>query len=554
MDPPVRIWPTTSQEHRIPSKLLLSRRTFLGQALGAGLVAAACAPAGAERPAASIVRPTALPSSAPLSTIFALRSDPPNLDPHVTDGFAYRLMQRMLLEPLVDYVGEGKFAPLLAESWTNPDPLTYVFKLARNAKFQDGSPVSGDAVRWNFERLFALRRAGSVLLPPIAKTETVDPATVKITLKTPFAPFVETLCSSLLIVNPESVKRPGDEWGERLAAEGAFGSGPFRLTAGWTRTQPFSVSVDGSYWKGKAPNAVPQIAIRNVKEPTVQRLLIETGEVALADGVAQEDLPGLMTIKGLAVDSEDGSTTIAFFIRQRGPLTNRRIRQAIQLGFDYDRVKSIFPGRSEPANGPFPPAVWANDSTAPLPKKDPEQARKLFTSSEPGGPIQLVVGATAALGGYALRLAGLMVDSLKEIGIAARTEERADLAAYQSWLSSPGGPDLALWSYSWTTEDPDEFLRRCFHSSAIPPVGLNFGQYRSAEIDRLINDGVRPARREDRAPIYRQISRALTDDAAAVWVAHPRSFIVRRAFLNGFPVTPLLGSYAPDLSGLYSAR
>jgi ABC-type transport system substrate-binding protein len=65
---------------------------------------------------------------------------------------------------------------------------------------------------------------------------------------------------------------------------------------------------------------------------------------------------------------------------------------------------------------------------------------------------------------------------------------------------------------------------------------------------------VRPSRREDRAPTYRQLVKTLTEDAAAVWVAHPQSFIVRRAFLNGFPVTPLLGSYAPDLSGLSSGR
>lgn len=42
------------------------------------------------------------------------------------------------LETLV-VMREGKPEPLLAESWTNPDPRTWVFKLRPDVKFSDGA-------------------------------------------------------------------------------------------------------------------------------------------------------------------------------------------------------------------------------------------------------------------------------------------------------------------------------------------------------------------------------------------------------------------------------
>ena len=51
----------------------------------------------------------------------------------------------------------------LAESWENPDPLTYIYKLHDNVLFHDKPPVNGrkltaDDMAWNYERLFGIGR------------------------------------------------------------------------------------------------------------------------------------------------------------------------------------------------------------------------------------------------------------------------------------------------------------------------------------------------------------------------------------------------------------
>src|SRR5205823_3608385 len=82
----------------------------------------------------------------------------------------------------------------LAESWEQPDELTYVFKLRPNAKFQNIAPVNGrevvaEDVKYSFERQIALKiNAGR--LPQFARIESVDAKTVKIVTPKPDADFL----------------------------------------------------------------------------------------------------------------------------------------------------------------------------------------------------------------------------------------------------------------------------------------------------------------------------------------------------------------------------
>ena len=54
-----------------------------------------------------------------------------------------------VIEPLIEWSWSKKqIVPILAESWSNPDPSTWVFKLKKGIKFHDGSDfTSADVVR-----------------------------------------------------------------------------------------------------------------------------------------------------------------------------------------------------------------------------------------------------------------------------------------------------------------------------------------------------------------------------------------------------------------------
>ena len=124
----------------------------------------------------------------------AVGVDPDTLDPvQLTTTTVGNLVDYMV-ETLTKLVPDGSIQPSLAESWAvSPDGLQYTFKLRQGVTFHDKTPFNAEAVKWNFDRL----KNPEVRVPgrasyPIAQTDVADPATVRVTLKRPYVPFIIT--------------------------------------------------------------------------------------------------------------------------------------------------------------------------------------------------------------------------------------------------------------------------------------------------------------------------------------------------------------------------
>src|SRR4029077_8940181 len=102
-----------------------------------------------------------------------------------------------------------KPVPHLAAAWTiSGDGTEYVFKLDPAAKFQDGSPVTAEAVRYSFNRALRLGKGNSWMISGILDKESVtvpDAVTVKIRLTKPFTAFLQVL-PWIWVVNPALVE------------------------------------------------------------------------------------------------------------------------------------------------------------------------------------------------------------------------------------------------------------------------------------------------------------------------------------------------------------
>jgi len=126
-------------------------------------------------------------------------ADPQTLDPAVTIDnndwtVTYPAYQRLVQYKTENGKGSTQVEGDLAASWTaSPDQLVWTFKLKPGAKFDDGTDVNADAVKWSFERLMKIAQGPSEAFPKDMAVTVVDPLTVTFTLKTPFAPFLYTL-------------------------------------------------------------------------------------------------------------------------------------------------------------------------------------------------------------------------------------------------------------------------------------------------------------------------------------------------------------------------
>ena len=171
--------------------------------------------------------------------------DPPHWDPYLTISYkthiAYSFTHsRLLRHKAGPGVAPGTF-PIegdLAESWTQPNETTYVFKLRQGVRWQNKPPLNGrelvaEDVKYSFERFLGEKgNANKPMLASVDKVEAPDKYTVRVTLKEPFAWFLDMLSNpgALWIIARECVEKSG---GDLKKVESAVG---YRALHRWKTT------------------------------------------------------------------------------------------------------------------------------------------------------------------------------------------------------------------------------------------------------------------------------------------------------------------------------
>jgi len=168
--------------------------------------------------------------------------DPPHFDPfgtisyktHIALSFTHSRLLRHRAGPSVvpgTFPVEGD----LAESWSQPNDTTYIFKLRRGVKFHNKPPVNGreltaDDVVFSVNHFLTVKgNANAYMLKSVDKVEATDKYTVKFTLKEPFVWFLDMLSNphAVAIVAKEVVEKYGD----LKKPESVIGTGPWMLDA-----------------------------------------------------------------------------------------------------------------------------------------------------------------------------------------------------------------------------------------------------------------------------------------------------------------------------------
>jgi peptide/nickel transport system substrate-binding protein len=172
--------PTT----RSAAELSLSRRHLVAGA-GAALVPA-------------FARPRQARAQAKNRLTFALSSYPPSIRPWQNTGTAAATVKLTLYRGLLSYDAKGEIRGELAESWKRENDRTWTFTLRQGARFQDGEPVTADAVRFTFDQILGAKSTAymkGTFAALIEKVEAVNARTVRFVLKQPSATFMFLLAS-----------------------------------------------------------------------------------------------------------------------------------------------------------------------------------------------------------------------------------------------------------------------------------------------------------------------------------------------------------------------
>src|SRR5574341_1825198 len=149
--------------------------------------------------------------------IVALNQDPDILDPTLSRTYVGRIIYEHMCENLYEIDEHLKIFPQLAAALPtfSDGGKTVTIKLRSGVKFNDGTPMNAEAVRYSLERHHSMKGSSRRSeLELVSAVEVVDPLTLRLHLKAPFSPIVATLADRAgMPVSPTQARKLDEKFG-----------------------------------------------------------------------------------------------------------------------------------------------------------------------------------------------------------------------------------------------------------------------------------------------------------------------------------------------------
>ncbi|KKB13314.1 peptide ABC transporter substrate-binding protein [Devosia geojensis] len=437
--------------------------------------------------------------------------DAGTLDPRLTRDTTASRTADLIYAGLVHITPTLEVVPDLAESWENPDPTTFIFKLRPDLTFSDGSPLTAEDVAFTYSTIIdpdfnAPQRA---LYTPIASVEAVDPQTVKFTLSAPYAPLLTYMDIGIV---PKALV----EGGHDLALQ-PIGAGPMKLVS-WNRGSEIVLEANDTYWRG-APE-IENVTVRIIGDNSARAQAFEAGDLDVIQSplspqdierLANDDRFGNAIMAGLGVNYINFNT--------KDPLlTDPKMRQAFSMLIDQETiVNDIYKGVDQVAHSIILPSSWAYSDAISQPTFDLEGAVALFnelgwTDSNGDGFLDkdgqdlAVTLATHSEDPNRVQTIEYMQAIFEMAGVKA-TAQITDWPSFSTNYVQQGQHQIAL--LGWLNiVDPD----RLMFAQLTTDGSTNWGGYSNPQVDALLQEARSTLDQPARAEAYQQAATILAEE------------------------------------------
>lgn len=467
-----------------------------------------------------------------------------SLDPAFAKNQAVMWPVHQLYNTLVEVDSNLNIVPSLAKRWDiSADNLVFTFHLRTDVLFHDdvafdnakGRLLTAKDVEYSFKRIIDKTVASPgawIFNKRIDSTggfTAVDDSTFQLKLSRPFHPILGLLSMQYCSIVPkEAVKKYGKDFRRH-----PVGTGPFKLKE-WAEGQALILTKNENYFEtdenGRRLPYLDAIKISFLDSKATEFLEFQQGRLDFIDdidasfkdeiltkrGELRKDWIGKIQLQkhpylnigylGILVDSTKE-------IAKASPLINKKIRQAINYGFN--RRKMIIYLRNSigiPAESGFVPAGLPSfDSTIVKGYSyNPAKAKQLLSEAGyPNGnglpPVKLLtIPQYADMGTYIAR-------ELQETGLNIQVE-----AVQKSFLLEATAKNEAnFFRASWIADYPDaeNYLSVFYSKNPSPP---NYTRYKNPAFDALYEKALREKNDSTRYQLYRQADQLVMNDAPVV--------------------------------------
>ncbi len=484
--------------------------------------------------------------------VVTYKDDITTLDPAIGYDWVNWSMIKSLFSRLVDYEpGTANIVPSLAESFTvAPDGLSYEFKLRKGVKFSNGREVVASDVKYSIERAVnpKTQGPGAGFFGAIAgfddltggKSETLsgietpDDGTVIFKLSRPDATFLHVLAINFASIVPkEAVEAAAGDFGKKPVGSGTF------ILKDWTIGQQLVFERNKDYFVKDMPH-IDSFKVEVGQEPLVALLRLQKGEVDIAgDGIPPAKF---LEIKNspegaqMIVDGEQLHTGYVTLNTKVKPFDDVKVRQAVNMAINKERITRILNGRATAATQPLPPLMPGYDKAFTGYAYDVEKAKALLAEAGYADGFETVLYATNT--DPQPRIAQAIQQDLAVIGIKAEIRALA-----QGNVIAAGGTEgeaPMIWSggMAWIADfpDPSNFYGPILGCAGAVQGGWNWSWYCNEDLDKRATaaDAMSdPAQVAERQAVWGKIFTDIMADAPWVPVINERRVVAKSLRMGG---------------------
>lgn len=447
--------------------------------------------------------------------------------------------------------GTTQLAPGIAQNWqANTTENSFTFTLRDGLTFHDGTALDARAVAWNFNRWLDPQhpehrgefRAWEGLFGYkgqqdadgndafiIDSVEAIGPLQVRFRLEAAFAPFLQHIAMVPFgLSSPSAVMAQGEAYGTD-GAHLPVGSGPFRVVS-WDETGIRLVPF-GLHWSGRPAAA----GLRFVIEPDAaarERAIIE-GRAHGTELSASPPVSVNLTAPSLRILSRPPrSTSWLMLDLSRPPLDNPRVRQAISLAIDRQKLSvEHFGPASEPASQLLPPGWLGHADDIPVPAFDLETAKQIFAEEGIEGTFRLNIFVPEVARDYLPDPVGT-AESLGQMLEALGITPSVRAIGLRQFLTDRESGRFTAWLGGWEAQSPDPDNFWFFHFG-IPARFAAEGHYQNGELARSLTNAQR-LDTDSRRDAYLAAAHTVDADTARIFLVHARPLVVVSTRLQGY--------------------
>ncbi len=309
------------------------------------------------------------------------------------------------------------------------DGKTITLKMRPGIIFHSGNAMTADDVAFSLQRVVKLNKTPSFIITQFgwnadnveAMVQATDADTVVLQIDADLSPGlvlnalsagVGSVVDKKLVMSHDVDGDLGYEWLKTNSA----GSGPYMLKT-WKAGE--LLIMDAHEQDRHGSPAMKRVVMRHVAEGSAQRLLLEKGDVDVAEDLTADQIKGLEGKPGVEIDTFPQANLMYLAMNQKHEILSKsKVQEALRYAIDYNGlVTSVLDGTYKIHQAFWPSGMWASYDETPYSMDMDKAKAALAEAGHAGGGFDVTIDTLNK--SPFKEVAQSLQASLKELGIGA---------------------------------------------------------------------------------------------------------------------------------------